>query len=368
MRACRFVMLTLMVAGCGPSSGSGGDVDMASGTGGNGGVGDMTTPADLSASADLSAPTGADLAVPADMTKPVPGHDLAIGPDMTSPPVGPDMTPPPVGPDMTPPVPCGGACTGAQICCGNTCVDPTSNAANCGACGNVCSSGVCGSSIAASMATQPTNWTFNGTATYDGTALTAVLTQAQNGQTGTVIYNNAIATDSFDVSFDFRISPHGADGLGFMIEKEGNTAVGNGGGGFGMAGLTGYGVEIDAYNNGACGDVDNDHTAVDSLTPCTQNTDCPTSLSVSSSLQSLFGYDIGDGTWRTVTVHNVNGVVTVTVNQGTSANIPAVTSTALPGYVAGDKYYFGFGGGTGGINEKQEIRNVTVTFPTPRCL
>ncbi|HEX4457262.1 MAG TPA: hypothetical protein VIA18_04790, partial [Polyangia bacterium] len=306
-----------------------------------------------------------------------------VGPDMTPPPVGPDMTvaldmttivtPPPapdmtLGPDMTPPPACGGACTGAQICCGNTCVDPTSDAANCGACGNVCTSGVCGASVTASMATQPTNWTFNGNASYDGTALSGVLTQAVNGQTGTIIYNNPIATDSFDVTFDFRISPHGADGMGFMIEKEGNTAIGEGGGGFAMTGLTGYGVELDAYNNGACGDVDNDHTAVDSLTPCSDDTDCPTSLGVSASLSSLFGYDIGDGTWRTVSVHNAAGVVTVTINQGTSTNIAAVTSIALPNYVPGDKYYFGFGGGTGGYNERQEIRNVKITFPTTRCL
>ncbi|HEX4461133.1 MAG TPA: hypothetical protein VIA18_24300, partial [Polyangia bacterium] len=82
MRACRFFMLTLMVAGCGSSSGGGGGADLSpNGTGGNGEAADMSkAPADLSATTDLSAPTGDDLAVGSDMTtKPTPGLDMTLG-------------------------------------------------------------------------------------------------------------------------------------------------------------------------------------------------------------------------------------------------------------------------------------------------
>src|SRR5262249_7442598 len=158
--------------------------------------------------------------------------------------------------------------------------------------------------LAAPMTTKPSDWNFNGSATYDATALTAVLTPATNSQAGTVIYKNPIVNDAFDVTFDFKISTHGADRLGFMIEKNSNTAVGHDGGGFAMSGLTGFGVEIDTYrNDNACSENDNNHTGVDVLTPCSSNADVPTPIAVSSNLSTLYGYDLGDNTWRTCVVH-----------------------------------------------------------------
>jgi hypothetical protein len=175
-------------------------------------------------------------------------------------------------------------------------------------------------------------------------------------------------TDAFDVTFDFRISAHKADGMGFMIEKNGNTAVGHDGGGFAMSGLNGFGVELDTWkNDNACSEADNNHTAVDSLTQCPSNTDVPTPIAVSAELKGLYGYDLGDNTWRTCVVHMAGGLMSVTINQS-SSNMPAVSNAMLTGFTSGDSYYFGFGGGTGGFNQKQEIKNVNITFPAPRCL
>ena len=48
------------------------------------------------------------------------------------------------------------------------------------------------------------------------------------------------------------------------------------------------------------------------------------------------------------------------------------TNVALTGFVPGTSYYYGFSGGTGGIAPnggiQTEARDITITFPTPRCL
>jgi hypothetical protein len=293
--------------------------------------------------------------------------DLAVSlPDLVAPV---DLTPPP---DLGP-FPCGSAvCTFAQICCSGVCLDPTS-LMSCGGCSNTCTD-TCGASLTASMATKPANWTFNGSATYDTTAMTAVLTPSLNNQVGSVIYNNPITTDSFDVTFEFRITRSGlvgGDGMAFMIEKNGNTALGYAGGGLGIAGLDGFGVELDLFNDQGCGDLDSDHLAVDQLTKCmagSSGTVQPTPLAVSETLSALYQYDLGDGAWRTCTIHVVSGKASVTVDQNGSHNAPALSDVQLTGLVPGDAYYYGFAASTGGSLEKHEIRNITVTFPVPRCL
>jgi hypothetical protein len=43
-------------------------------------------------------------------------------------------------------------------------------------------------------------------------------------------------------------------------------------------------------------------------------------------------------------------------------------SASLPNFVAGERYYFGFSGGTGMLTEKHAVRNILVAFGSPRCL
>ncbi len=264
----------------------------------------------------------------------------------------------------------GSSCDGG-IACNGRCVDPARDPNNCNGCGNVCASGSCGASLAADMATMPAGWNFNGAASFDTTAPSAVLTPAVLYQSGSVIFGHAIVVDEFDATFDFRIGYQSltrCDGMGFMIERQGPTALGPIGSGLGMMGLDGYGVELDIYDNAVCGDANGDHVGIDSLSMCDPSDTIPTSLFASPDLTGTV--DLGDGAWHTLDASLRGRAMSVSVD-----GHPVATNVALAGFTAGMPYYFGFGAGTGGLalsngrgGFRMEVRSVAISFPTPRCL
>jgi hypothetical protein len=263
-------------------------------------------------------------------------------------------------------------CTGGEISCNGSCINPASDPANCNGCGNVCSSGLCGSNLAAPMTSLPSGWTFNGTANYDTSAPSAELTKASvPDSAGTFLYSHPIALDSMTAQFQFRIGLQGGsrcDGMGFVLEQNGPSAVGASGSGLGMAGLEGFGVELDIYNNAVCGDTSGDHVGVDELSVCPADNGTPTSL-FESDVSSVV--DLGDTHWHTAVVTLVSGAVSLSID-GTSV----INNVALSGLELGAPYYLGFAAGTGGLvapdggpgGYRHEVKNVTITFPTPRCL
>jgi hypothetical protein len=198
-------------------------------------------------------------------------------------------------------------------------------------------------------------------------------------EAGTAIYQDPIAVDSFGVTFDFRFTTTNgrADGIAFMIETDGATALGSGYGGFGVLGLHGYGVELDIFDSGPCDPGNGNHAGVDLLSACSSNVGIPSAVATSSDLYDnsspTHGVgDIGDGAWRTATIQFVSGQVSVMItdpgnNATTVGNLQGVT---LPGFTSGTPYSFGFGAGSGsnGLASRQEIRNVQVTFGSSRCL
>jgi hypothetical protein len=260
-------------------------------------------------------------------------------------------------------------CQGVEILCNGACVDPTLDPNHCGACGVVCKSGLCGTTVSAPMTSSPADWTFNGSAVWSALGPSAQMTAAgAAGAIGTAIYQHAIVTDAFTVSFQFRIGANGGgryDGMGFMIESTGPMAIGSGNGGLGMGGLTGYGVEFDVYNNGQCGDVSDDQVGVDSLAFCNSSPQLPTSLFASPDLTSTI--NLADGQWHQASVTLASGAMSVTVGANNIAK-----NVALPGFTPGTSYYYGFSGATGGLpgngGMQTEVKSVTMMFPTPRCL
>jgi hypothetical protein len=275
------------------------------------------------------------------------------------------------------------SCSGAFHDCNGQysdgCESDLGDAANCGACKNACASGVCGKSISA-FASDTAAWSFNGgdgsAPRWDSTSQTLVLTEAGSPQdAASVIYPNAIALDDFDLSFEIRfdISIGRSDGVGFVLERDGAGVVGAPAGGLGMQGLHGWGVELDIFNDGECGDADDNHAGVDSLASCGGGEPTPlaTSANLDDSGQQGGGIgDVADGGWRTVQVHAVSGKLTVEIINPGNNNFDQVvlSSVALTGLTLGAPYWFGFSAGTGTLASRQEIRNVNLAFPSNRCL
>jgi hypothetical protein len=283
--------------------------------------------------------------------------------------------------------PATGICSNPPVVDGTTCNDgnacysnETCTAGVCG--GTFCASALCGTSLAAFAGAKTTGWSFNGSASYDTTSNTAVLTDGVTvAEAGTVIYQDAIAADTFTVAFDFRFTTTNgrADGLAFVLATDGPTALGSGYGGFGVLGLHGYATELDIFDSGPCDPGNGNHAGIDSLSACGTNSGVPATIATSGDLYAQGAGldhgvgDIGDGVWRTATVSMANGSLSVSITDpATSAAVavPNLQAVALPGFVPGTAYYFGFGGGSGsnGLASRSEIRNVLVTFGSKRCL
>ena len=205
-------------------------------------------------------------------------------------------------------------------------------------------------------------------------AKTGILTTNAADQGGTLFYRHPVVVDSFTATFSFYIgggtaSPDAgvettADGMAFVFATDGPGAVGLAGGGcFGVCGLDGFGVELDTFDNDGCGDTNANHIGVDSLAVCSipDCSDLPTMLTSYTDLPFM----LSDGAPHMATVVLDSGLISVTVD-----STAAITAFPLPKeFVPGKPYYFGFGGGTGGGTDFHEVGpDLTISFPTPRCL
>jgi hypothetical protein len=88
------------------------------------------------------------------------------------------------------------------------------------------------------------------------------VTPASNWQTGAIWYANQIdLTQSFDIQFElsFTNNDNGADGIVFVLQTVGNTAMGSAGGGMGFSGFDpSFGIQFDIHPNNAQVDPAND--------------------------------------------------------------------------------------------------------------
>jgi hypothetical protein len=229
--------------------------------------------------------------------------------------------------------------------------------------------------LSAFTGTQTSGWNINGSAAYDSGANTVVLTDgASTAEAGTVFYQDPLVADAFTFGFDFRATTTNgrADGIAFVMQTTGPTAVGAAYGGLGAMNLAGYGVELDIFDNGPCDPGNGNHASVDVLSPCGSNGGIPDPVHTSPDLFGLGVGDIADGAWRTATIQLASGALSVSVTDsgGTPIAVTSLQSVVLPGFTPGTPYYLGLAGGSGSnsLYARQEIRNVHMTFSSIHCL
>jgi hypothetical protein len=191
----------------------------------------------------------------------------------------------------------------------------------------------------------------NGTAVLNGTLLE--LTNGEKTEAGSGFFTTPLNIQSFSTAFSFQlINPHG-DGMAFVIQSVGTTALGPAGGGLGYGGTTGgigssVAVKFDLYNNAGEGP-NSTGLYTDGVAPTVPATTLGGNVNLHSG--DVFNVQITyDGTTLTMTI--------------TDASTPADTFTTswavnIPSVVGGNTAYVGFTAGSGGETATQEILSWT---------
>lgn len=194
----------------------------------------------------------------------------------------------------------------------------------------------------------------NGTATQSGTSLQ--LTPASLFQAGSAFYATPFLIDgntSFNTRFQFQLSggdgEGGADGFTFAIQNSttGASALGADGGGVGYTGIgRSLAIEFDTSPNE--GDPDGNHISLLRDGATTAVRDGLTGITLNSGATLTAWIDYNGATNR----------LDVYVSTGTAKPATAVLSEVIDlAAVVGDRAYFGFTGGTGGLSNIQAVQN-----------
>lgn len=176
------------------------------------------------------------------------------------------------------------------------------------------------------------------------------LTPAANDQTGSAFSTAQVNVQAFATTITFQFTPGTtpmADGICFVIQRQGPGALGGGGGGCGYSGIpTSVAVVFDIYPNGG---------------------------SYTGLFTNGAGPDAENQTTLTLNFHNGNVFRARLVYDGTTLQV-TITDTGsnasetqnytidIPSTIGGNTAHVGFTAATGGLNAVQDIR--TWTFST----
>ncbi|MHA3704869.1 choice-of-anchor D domain-containing protein [Jatrophihabitans sp. YIM 134969] len=193
-------------------------------------------------------------------------------------------------------------------------------------------------------------WQANGAATQSGGD--TVLTPAESSLAGDVVLPTPLTPAGLHVRFTAEISGGGgADGMTFaLLDAATSTAssIGNSGGALGFAGLTGYAVTLDTYQNGS--DISDNFTGIARSGPDTVSDE------VTYLKQKQVPTPLTAGT-HTVDVTVAAAALTVAVDGTVSYSAPVT----LP-----DRVLLAFTAGTGGLTDQHVVRDVVITRPAAR--
>jgi hypothetical protein len=206
-----------------------------------------------------------------------------------------------------------------------------------------------------------TGLAMNGSARLNGTRLR--LTDGGATEAGSGFYTTPLNVQSFTTDFSFQLTNPNADGMAFVIQNAGITALGPTGGGLGYGPDTPGGtpgipssvaVKFDLYSNAGEG-TNSTGLYMNGASPTTPATTLGGNVNLHSG--DVFNVHISyDGTPLTMTI--------------TDATTPADTFTTswavnIPGTVGANTAFAGFTAGTGGQTATQDILTWTFTSGAP---
>lgn len=187
------------------------------------------------------------------------------------------------------------------------------------------------------------------------------LTDGGDNEAGSGYYHVAVPITNFTANFDFQLSDADADGMTFVIQNQGSTALGTTGGGLGygpdMPGGTpgispSAAIKFDLYDNDGEG-VDSTGLYTDGASPTVPAFDI-----------SKFGLDLHSGHILAATIfyNGVDLIETVT-DTATHKIFKHVYPVNLVGTLGARTALVGFTGGTGGLSSTQDILNWSWSVP-----
>ncbi|HEV2330214.1 MAG TPA: LamG-like jellyroll fold domain-containing protein [Verrucomicrobiae bacterium] len=199
-------------------------------------------------------------------------------------------------------------------------------------------------------------WSANSAGTYDVPQFTngvLYLTDTNNGETRSSFFPAPLYIGAFEASFTYQNpSRGGADGMSFCIQNDprGAGALGGGGGGLGVNGIT-PSVELEL----------NLYTGNTEQAGYTLLTDGLTGAGgANGNYQKPGTVSITSGDPINITVYYSNGQADITFTDAVaSTSFSASYAINIPSVVGGNTAYVGFTGADGGVNSLQTITNFT---------
>ncbi len=183
------------------------------------------------------------------------------------------------------------------------------------------------------------------------------LTQAANGQNGSVWNNNKInLTQSFDFKFDVFLGDNdspGADGIAFVLQPI-STSVGSVGGGLGYQGIApAVGVTLDTYPNAGDNDPAFDHIAVQLNGNLVHNT----ANNIAGPVQIKTGVNnVEDRQWHALRVVWDAPAQRLTVYFDGELRLTTIKDFVTDVFAGNPLVFWGFTGSTGGENNYQGFK------------